>query len=170
MSTLYACLLLPLALAAWCDLHRRRIPNALPAGIAALWLVAAVQGAAGTPLTGLATGAALLAIGMAVWRCGWLGGGDVKLVAVLGLWAGPANVDALLFGTALAGGALALLACFANRLIRSPLVLYVLVLASRLEPATIEGTVLPGWREQGLPYGVAVAAGGGWLVHRLLTA
>ena len=97
-------LLALLAFAAWWDLRVHRIPNALPLAVVGLWLGALALGACGPPLAGLATVATLLAAGIAVWRFGWLGGGDVKLVAALGLWAGPANVDALLFGTALAGG------------------------------------------------------------------
>ena len=163
-------LLALLAFAAWWDLRVHRIPNALPLAVVALWLGASALGASGPPLAGFATGATLLAAGIAVWRFGWLGGGDVKLIAALGLWAGPANVDALLLGTALAGGGLALAAYACAKLLESPAFLYAYAVAGRLLPPIAGMPGLTAWRAHGLPYGVAVAAGGGWLVHRLLAA
>ena len=171
MSLLVAALLLTLlALAAWFDLRQRRIPNALPAAVAALWLAAAAQGSAESVILGCATGAALLTVGILVWRLGWLGGGDVKLIAALGLWAGPAHLDALLLGTALAGGGLALVSYVAARLLSSPVLLYARAASGRLLPAVAGMPDPTAWRERGLPYGVAIAVGGGWLVHRLLAA
>jgi Flp pilus assembly protein protease CpaA len=71
MSALNAALLLTLlALAAWFDLRRRCIPNALPSAVAVLWLVAAAQGPAAPAIAEVATGAALLAAGIVVWRLG----------------------------------------------------------------------------------------------------
>jgi Flp pilus assembly protein protease CpaA len=72
-----------LGIAALSDLRHRRIPNEIPASAALLWLVALALGAAGSPLAGLATGLGLLAAGILAWRLGWLGGGDVKLIAAL---------------------------------------------------------------------------------------
>lgn len=154
--------------AAWSDLCRRRIPNAVPAAITALWLLAVAQGVAPAPIAASATAVVLLAAGIVVWRCGWLGGGDVKLIAALGLWAGPRGLDALLLGTTFAGGAMALAACLAPRLDSSPALVLARAAAARLAPWQLPGGPMTGWRERGLPYGVAVAAGGGWLVHRLL--
>lgn len=169
MSLPFACALAALlAAAAWSDLCRRRIPNALPAAIVGLWLLAAAQGVAPAAIAAAATALALLAAGMMVWRCGWLGGGDVKLVAALGLWAGPRELDALLLGTTFAGGVMALAGCLAARLDSSPALLLARLAAARFAPWPLPGGPLTGWRERGLPYGVAVAAGGGWLVHRLL--
>ncbi|MGD9509897.1 MAG: prepilin peptidase [Geminicoccaceae bacterium] len=169
MSVLLAALLLTLlALAAWSDLRLRRIPNALPAAVAALWLVAAAQGSVEAVVFGFSVGAALLLAGIAVWRFGWLGGGDVKLIAALGLWAGPAHLDALLLGTGLAGGGLALASYVSARLLESPVFLYARAVSGRLLPAGLPDPTV--WRERALPYGVAVAVGGGWLVHRLLAA
>ena len=87
----------------------------------------------------------------------------------LGLWAGPAR-RCLLLGTALSGGVLAV-----GRLARRPAAR---AGRRRATPAPWSaGRCLPprlaadvtAWRQRsGLPYGVAVAAGGAWLVHRLL--
>jgi hypothetical protein len=39
-----------------------------------------------------------------------------------------------------------------------------------LPPSTRFAPDVTSWGSQGLPYGIAVAAGGGWVVHRLLAA
>ena len=81
-------LLILLGLAAWLDLDQRRIPNWIVAAIALLWLPYALHSFPAPMPGSLATAAAVLALGMVVWRLGWLGGGDVKLIAALTLWAG----------------------------------------------------------------------------------
>ncbi len=93
--------------AAWADWRRRRIPHPLVAALVVGWaLVAAAMPEAlgGSPLSSLACGAGALGAGLALWALGWLGAGDVKLVAVLGLWLGPAD-----FGLGLVGAGLLLL-------------------------------------------------------------
>jgi len=171
MSHLYASsLLVPLALAAWWDLRHRRIPNEISLTIVALWLGAVALGVSGPKLAAIGTGMSLLVLGILAWRCGWLGGGDVKLIAALGLWAGPSHVDALLFGTALTGGILAVATWFAGRLSEWPPAGLALAMVDRLLPSTQFAPNVTSWRSQGLPYGIAVAAGGGWMVQRLLAA
>lgn len=90
------------------DAMTLRIPNAL-----ILYLVAGY--AATVALTGpgwadLAASAAvafvLLAGGAVLFARGWMGGGDVKLLAVTALWLGPAATPALVLLTAIAGGLL----------------------------------------------------------------
>ena len=56
----------------------------------------------------VAVGLAILGGGLVLFDRGWMGGGDVKLLAVTGLWLGPAATPALLILTALAGGVLTL--------------------------------------------------------------
>jgi prepilin peptidase CpaA len=158
-----------LGIAALSDLRHRRIPNEIPASAALLWLVALALGAAGSPLAGLATGLGLLAAGILAWRLGWLGGGDVKLIAALGLWAGPGQLPVLLLGIALAGGVLALVACFVARLAAWPPITYAIAAASRFLPA-LSPSMATAWHQRGLPYGLAIACGGAWLVHRLVLA
>lgn len=94
-------------LAAWSDWACGRIPHWPAATLVAGWAVAAVAAPdllGAPPLVGLACGAFALAVGLALRAVGWLGGGDVKLAAALGLWLGPVD-----FGLALvAAGALTL--------------------------------------------------------------
>ena len=102
-----------LAASVVCDLRRRRIPNAIPLALLGLFGVYAIAGGAG-PLAGLwvhlAIGAALLAAGFALYLTGGFGAGDAKLVAVAGVWAGPADLALFLIGLAAAAFALVLFA------------------------------------------------------------
>ena len=164
-------LLIALALAALSDLRDRRIPHALVAAIAVLWLATVPALGPSATAAALATAGGLLVAGVVVWRCGWLGGGDVKLIAALGLWAGPDQVAGLLLIIALSGGALALLVILGTRIVGMPLFVIAQVHAARLAPAALR---LRAWSPadaaRSLPYGVAVACGGAWLVHRLALA
>jgi prepilin peptidase CpaA len=110
--------------AAASDAARLRIPNALIVYLLGGVMVAAVLSQPGW--AGLAAhaavGLAILVGGLILFARGWMGGGDVKLLAVTGLWLGPAATPALLILTALAGGVLTLAMiglrfCGANRLV-----------------------------------------------------
>jgi prepilin peptidase CpaA len=104
------------------DVRTRRIPNVLTFGAAAAAIVAAAlfQGGCGilSAAGGWVVGAAVFFIPFAL---GGLGAGDVKLMAALGAWLGPA--DALWLGvyTAMAGGAAALIVALANGYLRQAL-------------------------------------------------
>jgi prepilin peptidase CpaA len=134
--------------AAVTDVRARRIPNA-----ASLLLIAAYAAfvvAHGVPMpwwSGLAAGGLLLALGLPAFALGWFGGGDVKLAAALGLWAGLEGLGAFLAVTAGAGGVLALVVLGSAAL-------------RTLRPAA-DGRAASR-PEATLPYGVAIAAGGFW--------
>ncbi len=96
--------------AATSDAVQMRIPNAL-----VLYLLAgfAVTAALSPPDLAEIAGrsavcAAILAGGMILFARGWMGGGDVKLLAVTALWLGPAATPGFLLLTAMAGGLLTL--------------------------------------------------------------
>ena len=94
---------------AWTDWQRREIPHWALLVLVAGWLVVAFavpQGVGGTVSGALLCGGAGLVAGVALYSFGLLGGGDGKLLAVLGLWLGPPD-----FGFALLAGA-GLLALF----------------------------------------------------------
>ena len=96
-----------------CDLHSRRIPNAIPLALLGLFAAYAASGAAG-PSAALwvhvAIGAVLLAVGFALYLSGGFGAGDGKLIAIAGLWTGPADLGLFLAGLAACSLALALYA------------------------------------------------------------
>ena len=91
------------AASAVCDLRSRRIPNALHVALLALFAVFFLAGGAG-PLSrlwiSLAIGAGLLAAGFALYLTASFGAGDAKLIAVAGIWAGPADLGVFLLGVA----------------------------------------------------------------------
>ena len=58
---------------------------------------------------GIACGAATFIVATLCWRAGWLGGGDVKLLAAVTMLVPPSLAVTLLFDVALSGGILALL-------------------------------------------------------------
>ena len=138
-----------MVIAAFEDFRRLIIPNLLPIVLCAVWPLYFL--AAPSLYGGLAAiGCALLAflVGALLFARGWLGGGDVKLLSVAVLWAGPAGTPALLLLTAVLGGALALflLMPLGNQLIAATraLVGQPLLTAER-------GLAMP------VPYGVAIA-------------
>ena len=140
-------------IAAWCDLRRRVIPNALTLPTLAAGIAFDAWRAGGMPWG--AIGAALLA-GLPLYLCWlarWVGGGDVKLAAALGaVLADPGAATAMLWAAALAGGVLTLWE-WRGWLIPT---LYAVALAN---PHMLRAA----WetRPQGttIPFGVALAAG-----------
>lgn len=131
-----------LVAAAVLDLRSRTIPNRLTLAIALLavpfWWAAGVALWPDVALR-LAITSALLAIFGFAFALRMMGGGDVKLVAAVALWLPPAAVLLLLVIMSIAGGALTLAMVVRERLAKS---------GKRLE----------------IPYGVAIAFGGLWLV------
>lgn len=118
--------------AVWTDAKRREIPHWLLGGLALLWLCAALFAPAtlgGEPLAGLACGALALLLGFVLYALGWLGGGDGKLLAVLAMWLGPADVGLALLATSALG-----------------LLLATFTLVRRGD-----------WRQLGIPYGIAIS-------------
>ena len=91
------------------DLRSRRIPNVLTFGAAA---AALVYGAATGGWTGVGSAALGWLIGAVVFiipfALGGLGGGDVKLLAAIGAWLGPAGAFWVALYAGVAGGVMAL--------------------------------------------------------------
>ncbi|MBK1666800.1 hypothetical protein CKO28_01920 [Rhodovibrio sodomensis] len=148
---------------AWTDLSRRRIPNTGVLALAALYPVAVAAGVLpGDWWAGLAVGGCLFAIGLTGFALGAIGGGDVKLAAALGLWAGSSDLAGFVLVTALTGAVLSVLILATRNgpfghLVASPL---------RAGPQT-GGRAATG---ESVPYGVALAAGGLWIAYGLIAA
>lgn len=108
---LYLLLLAFLAAGAVEDIVRLRISNLTCAAVALLAVIAIlVVGPAWDLWQNFAVFAAILVVGTAAFAAGFVGGGDVKLLAAVGLWV-PLKAAALLLATTLlAGGAIALVA------------------------------------------------------------
>jgi prepilin peptidase CpaA len=126
----------------WWDLKTRTIPNwlnlAIALGAVAFWI------AVGLPVwpevaLRLAVAFVTFWVFAAAFAMGAMGGGDVKLIAALALWLPWQAVLALLFLMSIAGGVLTLAYLIRHKL------------AKREEKLEI-------------PYGVAIAFGGLWLI------
>ena len=158
--------------AAISDLRAYIIPNRVCLAVAGLYpaYVLALYAAGGPPVAwawSLLCALIVFVGGVALFAIGAMGGGDVKLLSAVTLWAGPDLVFPFVFVTALAGAALAVI--FALRL----------CLADAREQA--DGTMTLGVLTAGifrlrhaplmklvLPYGVAIAGGGLFVSFRLM--
>lgn len=104
------------------DVRSRRIPNVLTLGGAAAALVFHAVTAEGA---GIGTAAMGWLVGTAVFLpfflLGGMGAGDVKLMAALGAWLGPAEAFAIAIYASLAGGVLALGVALATGYLRTAL-------------------------------------------------
>lgn len=163
-------LLAILAHVAWTDLAARRIANrAVLALLALLPLQLLLTGRPEPWWSGPLAGALVLAVGLALWRAGTVGGGDVKLAAALALLVGLGRLVDLLLVTTLAGGLLA-----AAMLLRDRLGPPLWALCARLLPLPAAGRLggvlssPPAGRPASVPYGLALAAGGLWWALVLL--
>ncbi|MGC6328755.1 A24 family peptidase [Rhizorhabdus sp. FW153] len=137
-----------LLMAAWTDIRSRTISNELNAAIAIFAI--AFWWAAGEPLwpdvalrIGLALGLFLLFALLFFFRM--IGGGDVKMIAALALWLPAQALLPMLTVMALSGGVIAV----------------ILLVRQRWRPNAAKPE---------LPYGVAIAMGGLWVIaNGLLT-
>src|SRR5687768_2562932 len=103
MATYLPAALLPLlAMSTLFDLCRRRIPNWIAGATGVLGLTWLAMTDAGMVWQHVLVALLTLVAGIAIWNRGLLGGGDVKLLAALSLWAGPGHVGSLLLATGLA--------------------------------------------------------------------
>jgi prepilin peptidase CpaA len=139
-------------IAAFEDLRRLIIPNALTLSLCVLWPFYVVT----TPslfviVASLGCALAVFLAGAFCFSRGYLGGGDVKLLAAATLWAGPGGTAPLLVLTGVLGGLLALL------LLIPPGAQIVAFARTKLGPTDIPEK-LAGTTP--IPYGIAIAAAG----------
>jgi prepilin peptidase CpaA len=101
------------------DLHSRRIPNLLTFGAALAALIVALV-TAGLPGLGASAAGWLLAtvLWLPLYALGGMGAADVKLLAAIGAWLGPADVLHTALYAAIAGGVLAVMVAVARGCVR----------------------------------------------------
>jgi prepilin peptidase CpaA len=136
------------------DCAVRTVPNLVCAVLLICGVTLRLIG--GDVLYGLLAGGIVFVLCTALWRFGWLGGGDVKLLAAASVFVPPSLVPALVLYTSLAGGVLAVVYLIAGRLVPPP---------APNRPRHLLGRVArcEQWRlrRRGpLPYAAAIAAGG----------
>jgi prepilin peptidase CpaA len=142
------------------DLRSRRVPNVLTstALLVALVLRAALGG--GMFLEGLAGAAVAMAVMLPLFAMGGVGGGDAKLLIVVGAFLGPKGFIIALGATALVGGMMSLVAALRGGVVlpvlfnTGGLLKWVFTLGRRGDRTTL---LSPG--AVSVPYGVAIAIG-----------
>lgn len=132
------------------DLLTMTIPNRISFALVLGFFAAAALGGLSWMEIGrhAAAGAIVLAVGIAMFSQGWMGGGDAKLLAAAALWLGFEQLFDYIVLTALLGGLLTIL---------------ILTYRSFIPPVLIAGR---DWAERlhdkkcGVPYGIALGAAG----------
>lgn len=144
--------------AAFSDFAYFTIPNRLSIAVAGLYPSYVLS----APITtdwqgGLLCAAILFGVGFLMFIFRLAGGGDVKLLSAVGLWAGPELVGPFLIVTAMAGGMISLAA---------------IVRIQWTQPRPAAGTPFTAWLspilEERIPYGAAIAVGALYVAASLL--
>lgn len=150
---LAALLILILCVSAMEDLWRLQIEDWLSAGVA---IGAALAAATAGPVAALWQNMLLLSLvlgfGTLLFASGWMGGGDVKLLAASALWFDLASGAKMLLAVAIAGGLVSLI---------------VMALRSLPLPSGLRQHIDWLRRDEGVPYGVAIAAGVAFMAAHL---
>lgn len=144
-----------LAFAAWCDIATRTIPDRCSIALVAI-------GIAYRMLEGPAAAAASIGVALLVGlgflflhARGFIGGGDVKLIAALAVGTAPAALPELLAAIAIAGGILGIAYLGMSRVMARPALRPQAALPLRV--AVVEANRIA--RRGPLPYAVAIAVG-----------
>jgi prepilin peptidase CpaA len=147
-----------LLLAALGDVRTRRIPNRLVVTTALMGILysTVTVGPLWGPLKGIEGLVAGLAFWLPFYALGWLGAGDVKLVAAAGAWLGPREVVEGSLIAALLGAVLALLWMLRSRGLRRAV--ETLGVATTL-PSVLTNTRSSSDHVRSLPYSVPIAVG-----------
>ncbi len=139
--------------AAHSDIRDFIIPNRIVSGIVLLYPIhASISEVQVNWLADVFAGAAVFFVGAVLFRMKFVGGGDVKLLAAVTIWAGSGLALPMILVTVLAGGFLAVIAVGNN------------VWVNR-------GTgllTMSSLRRERLPYGAAIGFGGLFVIVQLL--
>jgi prepilin peptidase CpaA len=157
---LMLCFFALVALAALSDIKSFRIPNRISLALLALYPLHVVFSPLHIDwLMAVSAGSLVFVAGFTLFLCGMVGGGDVKLLAAVSLWAGWTLVLPLLVIMGLVGGVMAVTAL-------------AIQYARRYRASGIAGVIVPDATiaASKLPYGVAIAAGGFYAGIHLLAA
>ena len=147
ISALFAALIITAMIS---DGRRFLIPNWISIALLVLFVARVLVGSFSLPIAMHVLVATLVfAVAYGSFLANWFGGGDVKLLTVVSLWAGPAHITQLLLIMSVSGMLLGLGILAARHLIaRAPV----------RERAWLG--LLPGWAARGkCPYGIAIGVG-----------
>lgn len=138
----------PLLIAAYTDFSTMKIPNKVSLAMAAGFFLTLPLHWQGLPVLAdhLIIGAIFLVAGFSMFAFGWLGGGDAKLMAAIGLWLGWPDMLPFILYTTLFGAALGVF-----------LLLGAHFMPVRLRTSSVGMRLFQGGSD--MPYGLALAAG-----------
>ena len=161
-SALALAILVFLVMAAWRDIATRTIPDTI--GLLLLATSALMRIRDGPLALALSAGIAmvLFALLLIAYARGLLGGGDVKLMTAITVGLSPFDCYRFVMATALAGGLLGIAYLLLSRRLRGH------YKANRTSLLNRVGAI-ECWRirrRASLPYGVAIAAGGAFVLLR----
>ena len=135
------------------DVVARTVPNWMAATLAVFGLV--IQVIHVQLLMALLAGLIVFTVSAFCWRRGWMGGGDVKLLAAAALVVSPNHVSIFVAAVAVSGAFLAVLYLVGSKFVPAPTMQrpsYLITRALRVECWRIR-------RAGPLPYALAIAAG-----------
>jgi prepilin peptidase CpaA len=138
--TALACVLI----AAFWDVRHFEIPDELSIALIVLAVIFGLLTPGFSWVSHILSPVAVFAVGLLLFAKGWMGGGDVKLIAAIAAWTGHLGLLPFLVGVSLSGGVLALVLIVARR-----------VYAGRVGPRILAA-------DAPLPYAVAIAGGAIW--------
>ena len=149
-----------LLIAAWRDLATRTIPDTVSLLVVATGLL--VRGLEGPLALALSAATALLffVVLLGVYARGLIGGGDVKIMTALAVALSPLDSYRFVVATAIAGGVLAVAYLLLSRRRHAPSGTRPVSLLGRV--AAVESRRIA--RRGPLPYAVAIAAGGAFVL------
>jgi len=135
--------------AASSDIARYIIPNWVSIALVAIFPAAALAHGMAWGEIGMHVvfGAAVLAIGFFLFAANIFGGGDAKLLAAASVWTGFTAFTPFILWTAVAGGLMAAALLAARQFVR----------ATDTMPSFVNHLLQ---KQNGIPYGVAIMAGG----------
>jgi len=148
-----------LAWAVVSDLTKLRIPNFVSLALGGLYfLYIAFAPTSVDWAGGVMAGGFILLAGMVLFALRVMGGGDVKLMAAVALWAGLELLPGFLAVTTIAGGVMAVIACTRLRFVLGYAIHF---MGPRIASAIPVPTGV-------LPYGLAIGCGGVFVATQLL--
>ena len=161
---LAALIVVLLVIAASADIAYRTIPNWTAAAIAVIGMAIRLSASPGALLISAGIALALFAGMVFLHARGVFGGGDVKLAAATCFGLSPFAASRFVFVTAMAGGVLALLHLVGRRAVRNTGVRAPLPRGTLLLHRIVSVEIWRLARHGSLPYGVAIACGGIWVI------
>lgn len=139
-----------------------KIPNRISIGIAALypaWVMASWP-RVDQPWVPVLLAVAVLFVGFIAFDRGYVGGGDGKMLAAISLWSGTELFIPMLFVTTVAGGVIGIAVILAEALRRR---------AAGGHGGEVNGKFFRSIVKSKMPYGTAIAVGGGVVAVGLWT-